>query len=31
VEADGVQIRSQEETYNYLHNKIKQPVEISSH
>jgi polyphosphate kinase len=31
VEADGVQIRSQEETYNYLHKKINQPVEISSH
>jgi polyphosphate kinase len=31
VEADGVQIRSQVETYNYLHNKIEEPVEISSH
>lgn len=31
VDADGVQIRSQEETYNYLHNKIEQPVESSSH
>jgi polyphosphate kinase len=31
VEADGVQIRSQEETYNYLHNKIKLPIEISSY
>lgn len=30
VEADGIQVRSQIETYNYLHNKIKQPVEISS-
>jgi polyphosphate kinase len=31
VEADGGQIRSQVETYNYLHNKIEEPVEISSH
>ena len=31
VEADGIQVRSQVETYNYLHNKIEQPVEISSH
>jgi polyphosphate kinase len=31
VQADGVQIRSQVETYNYLHNKIEQPLEISSH
>jgi polyphosphate kinase len=31
VDADGVQIRSQVETYNYLHNKIEEPVEISSH
>jgi polyphosphate kinase len=31
VEADGVQVRSQMETYNYLHNKIEQPIEISSH
>jgi polyphosphate kinase len=31
VEADGVQVRSQVETYNYLHNKIEQPLEISSH
>lgn len=30
VEADGVQVRSQIETYNYLHNKIEKPVEISS-
>lgn len=29
VQSDGVQIRSQIETYNYLHNKIKQPLEIS--
>jgi polyphosphate kinase len=29
VESDGVQIRSQVETYNYLNNKIEQPVEIS--
>lgn len=31
IEADGVQVRSQEETYNYLHNKIEETVEISSH
>jgi polyphosphate kinase len=31
VQADGVQVRSQVETYNYLHNKIEQPLEISSH
>jgi len=31
VEADGVQVRSQVETYNYLHNKIEEPVETSSH
>jgi len=31
VQTDGVQIRSQVETYNYLHNKIEQPLEISSH
>lgn len=31
VDADGMQIRSQVETYNYLHNKIEQPIEISSH
>lgn len=31
VQSDGVQIRSQVETYNYLHNKIEQPLEISSH
>lgn len=30
VEADGVQVRSQIETYNYLHNKIEKSVEISS-
>jgi len=31
VDADGIQVRSQVETYNYLHNKIEEPVEISSH
>jgi len=31
VNADGIQARSQVETYNYLHNKIEEPVEISSH
>jgi polyphosphate kinase len=31
VQADGIQVRSQVETYNYLHNKIERPVEISSH
>lgn len=31
VQADGVQIRSQIETFNYLHHKIEQPLEISSH
>ena len=31
VEADGIQVRSQVETYNYLNKKIEQPVEISSH
>jgi len=31
VHADGIQVRSQVETYNYLHNKIEEPVEISSH
>ncbi|HWJ91979.1 MAG TPA: polyphosphate kinase 1 [Flavisolibacter sp.] len=31
VQADGVQIRSQEETYHYLHNKITEPIEVSSH
>ena len=31
VNVDGIQVRSQVETYNYLHNKIEQPVEISSH
>ncbi|MGZ3851870.1 MAG: polyphosphate kinase 1 [Flavisolibacter sp.] len=29
VDSDGVQVRSQVETYNYLHNKIEQPIEIS--
>lgn len=31
VEADGIQVRSQIETYNYLNNKIEKPVEISSY
>jgi polyphosphate kinase len=31
VEADGIQVRSQVETYNYLHSKIEEPVETSSH
>jgi len=31
VQADGIQIRSQVETYHYLHNKITEEVEISSH
>ena len=31
VESEGLQVRSQVETYNYLHNKIEQPVEISRH
>lgn len=31
VDAGGMQVRSQVETYNYLHNKIEEPVEISSH
>ncbi len=31
VQSNGVLVRSQEETYNYLHNKIEEPVEISSH
>jgi polyphosphate kinase len=31
VQANGVLIRAQEETYNYLHNKIEEPIEISSH
>jgi polyphosphate kinase len=31
VQADGVQIRSQIETYHYLKNKIEEPIEISSH
>jgi len=31
VNVDGIQVRSQVETYNYLHNKIEEPVEISSH
>ena len=30
VQADGVQIRSQVETYNYLHNKIATSIEVSS-
>jgi polyphosphate kinase len=30
VQADGVQIRSQVETYNYLHNKIVTSIEVSS-
>lgn len=30
IESDGVQIRSQVETYHYLHNKINQQVEVSS-
>ena len=30
MQADGVQIRSQEETYHYLHNKIPQQIEVSS-
>ncbi len=30
VQSDGVQVRSQEETYNYLMNKIPQAIEISS-
>jgi polyphosphate kinase len=30
VQADGVQIRSQVETYNYLHNKIPETIEASS-
>ena len=30
IQADGVQIRSQEETYHYLHNKIPQQIEVSS-
>jgi len=31
VDTNGVQVRSQVETYNYLHNKIEEPLEISSH
>lgn len=31
VQANGILIRAQEETYNYLHNKIEESVEISSH
>ena len=27
VQSDGVQVRSQEETYNYLHNKITESIE----
>jgi polyphosphate kinase len=30
VQSDGVQIRSQEETYNYLHNKIMESIETGS-
>ena len=30
-EADGEQLRSQEETYQYLQNKIAAPIEVSSH
>ena len=30
VHADGVRIRSQVETYNFLHSKIEEPIEISS-
>jgi polyphosphate kinase len=30
VQADGIQIRSQVETYNYLHNKIVTAIEVSS-
>ncbi|MFL5771572.1 MAG: polyphosphate kinase 1 [Flavisolibacter sp.] len=31
IQANGVQIRSQVETYNYLHGKINTPIEVSSH
>ena len=31
IKGDGVQIRSQIETYHYLHNKITTPIEVSSH
>lgn len=31
VQADGVHVRSQVETYNYLHHKIENLIEISSH
>ncbi|MFL5742939.1 MAG: polyphosphate kinase 1 [Flavisolibacter sp.] len=31
VQADGIQVRSQVETYIYLRNKIQEPIEISSH
>lgn len=30
VQADGIQVRSQEETYNYLHNKIEETIETGS-
>lgn len=30
VQMDGVQVRSQEETYNYLHNKIAESIETGS-
>ena len=30
VQADGIPIRSQVETYHYLHNKIVVPIEVSS-
>ena len=30
VQSDGVQVRSQEETYNYLHNKITESIETGS-
>ena len=31
AQANGVRVRSQEETYNYLQSKITQQVEASSH
>jgi polyphosphate kinase len=31
IKGDGVQVRSQIETYHYLHNKITTPIEVSSH
>jgi polyphosphate kinase len=30
VQADGIKIRSQVETYNFLHSKIEEQIEISS-